>query len=195
VRDDAHGWDDRAATGCRLVHSTWSAAPPPKAQKKAVATKSKVSGESPFEVGEEVEGFFDEDNEWYGAKVTKLQKEGGKVQVVWDDDDGEKYDLEPGYIRKKISNVDRNGPFQAGEAVMAYCHDDGSVYPGIIQQDNGDGSFSLLWDEDGSAYTCKDAEMRKVAPMLDEGELELGMKVRGQITSVREWRILQLWRL
>lgn len=131
--------------------------------------------------------FFDEDNEWYGAKVTKLQKEGGKVQVVWDDDDGQKYDLEPGYIRKKISNVDRNGPFQAGEAVMAYCSDDDSVYPGIIQTENEDGSFTVLWDEDGSECKCNEAEMRKVAPMLDEGDLEVGMKVRGQITNMRDF--------
>mmetsp|Transcript_24269 Transcript_24269/g.70030 ORF Transcript_24269/g.70030 Transcript_24269/m.70030 type:complete len:418 (-) Transcript_24269:67-1320(-) len=162
-------------------------APAPKTQKaaKTAAKKAAKTGAAAFEIGESIEGYYDDDNDWFPAKVLK-DLGGGKWTVAWEEDSAE-YNLEPGYIRKKISEVDRDGPFLAGEAVEALSDEDEEWYGGIIQTDNGDGTFTLLWDEDGSEYTCKAEAMKKVVPKLELEELSMGQKLRGTVSNIREF--------
>jgi len=138
-----------------------------------------------FEVGELIEALSKDDNQWYAAKVLKDLGD-RSFKVSWVEDDTEQ-DLTPGYVRKKISEVDRDGPFLPGEAVEALYEEEGKMYTGIIQKINEDGTFLLLWDEDGEEYTCKPEVMMKIAPKIELSELEVGQKTKGMVRSVRDF--------
>lgn len=80
--------------------------------------------------------------------------------------------------------------FQMGDAVEAVFPDDGEWYPGTIEKDNGDGTFEVHWqDPDGGPETspCKPSDMKKAVRRTPLHELKTGSKVRGTITSVRDF--------
>lgn len=154
-------------------------------QTSASLKAGKAKSGSMFAVGERVEAFFDDEQSWYPAKVIKDNGE-GRFTVAWEEDDAE-CRVEPGYIRKRISDVDRDGPFVVGEAVKALCEDDESWYLGILQKENGDGTFTVLWDEDGQEAIVKVENMMKVMPLLEISALSFGMKLRGTVGNIRDF--------
>jgi len=156
-----------------------------KDEKKALPSKPATAGDSIYAIGDAVEGYFEEEDTWYAAKVVKDNGK-GRFTIAWEEDD-EEFLCQPTYIRKKASEVDRFGPFVPGEMVEALSDEDESYYAGIIQRDNGDGTFMLLWWEDGSEYTCKADAMKKIVPDLEVEELKPGMKFKGTVQSVQNY--------
>jgi len=153
--------------------------PKPKAKKA-----SAKPGEGPFAEDEVVEAYFEDDQQWYPGKVTKDL--GGTYEVAWTEDEGSQ-ECGPGYIRKQLSEVDRDGPFMPGEAVKAFYEEENTWYTGIIQTENKDGTFTLLWDEDGEEYNAKPEAMIKLAPTIPVDELERGQQLRGIVKRIKEF--------
>jgi len=175
--------DDSSASGRE------AAAAPASTQAKRAAAKTagaKRGADSAFEAGELVEAFFDDDSSWYEAKVLKNLGD-AQYSIAWIEDN-EEAEVGPGYIRKKIADVDPATPFQVGEAVRALYAEEETWYEGIIQRDNGDGTFTVMWDEDGEEYTIRPEDgMRKIAPRFEITTLHKGQKITGEVKSIQQY--------
>jgi len=149
--------------------------------------KASDGSEAMFEVGEIVEAYFEDDDAWYDANVLKaMSRDTFHVAWVTDSENGEQ-ECNPGYIRKRMSQADRDGPFEAGESVKVFYEEENTWYSGILQEEHADGTWTLLWEEDGEQHTCKPELMRKNVRRLELDELKAGQKLKGHVMSLREY--------
>lgn len=93
----------------------------------------------------------------------------------------------PATSAKKTTDVSWDEPFEAGEAVEAFYDEEEKWYTGIIQKENSDGTFTLLWDEDGEEYTLPEGNMKKICPRKTFDDLAVGQKVKGSVSVVRDF--------
>jgi len=159
---------DGQKTGARLQRR--SGVRKPQAKKAAFAVG---------ELAEASEDIID----WYEVKVLKDLGEGSwQVARL---KTGVKQKCEPGYIRKKISEVDQDGPFMAGEHVRFFFERKETWFgaTGVLQTEHADGSFTLIKDEDGEDFTCTPDKMIKLGPISKLSDLKAGMKVRGMVAK------------
>ena len=85
-----------------------------------------------------------------------------------------------GLLRPWFSFKGEEHDFKKGDKVQAFCEDDDEYYEATIHMDNGDGTFSIVWDEDGEDYVAK----RNHLKLLRLSELEEGSKVEVFVESV-----------
>eukprot|EP00929_Paragymnodinium_shiwhaense_P020793 TRINITY_DN13741_c0_g1_i1.p2 TRINITY_DN13741_c0_g1~~TRINITY_DN13741_c0_g1_i1.p2 ORF type:complete len:368 (+),score=75.93 TRINITY_DN13741_c0_g1_i1:94-1197(+) len=80
--------------------------------------------------------------------------------------------------------------YKVGDTVEAVFPDDGEWYPGVVEKDNGDGTFEIKWDDpDGGPESspCKTDEMNKIVPKIPLEKLTPGEKMKGTVTNVMDF--------
>jgi len=141
--------------------------------------------DSAIAVGDAVEGLYPDDEQWYPGVVDKVNGD-GTYTVKWEDPDGgpESHNLEAASIKKIIIYKD----YKVGEAVEGVFPDDGMWYPGEVTNVNGDGSFTVKWeDPDGGPETSDLQPQDMKYPPIPFEKLEVGQKYSGTVRSVLDF--------
>ncbi|CAL1167631.1 unnamed protein product [Cladocopium goreaui] len=85
-----------------------------------------------------------------------------------------------GLLRPWFTYKGEEHNFKSGDKVQAFYEDDEDYYQATVYKDNGDGTFLIVWDEDGEEHVAKKNHLK----LLRLSELEEGSKVEVFVESV-----------
>jgi len=101
-------------------------------------------GDDEAAVGDRVKAMSPDDDSWYPGELTKKNDDGTFV-VKWDDPDGGPETANVGNDNIKLIVVFKD--YVVGDEVKAESPDDNSLYDGVIDKVNADGTFTVKWDD------------------------------------------------
>jgi hypothetical protein len=97
-----------------------------------------------YEIDETIEIRPEEDGMWYEGKI--IQDHGGGVFDI-QIPDGPVFKNLPQSVLRRPRSTDDTRPLQVGNKVLARFDEDDNYFPGIIVADNGDGTYSVQYDD------------------------------------------------
>lgn len=148
--------------------------------------------------GDRVRAVWEEDGTWCDGELISERNDG---MLIVKYDDGE---VEAAVGRDNVRKVVDPprlwmAPYESGdpapkvgEVVHAKFPDDGQWYAGIVEKDNGDGSFVIKWDDPDGGQTessVQHADIRTRKWRKAESDLTFGRKIRAVATNVVQFGV------
>jgi len=133
--------------------------------------------DAPFYPGDAVEVRSNE--EWKAATVQRDHRD-GTFTITWQDG-FEARDVPAEHMRL-LKKAKQPAHFFAGDVVEAMWEDDEVWYPAKLLRNEGDGSFTVKWDEDGEESAVSTKHLRHPAPRRPLRGLQPGKQLRGTVT-------------
>ncbi|CAK0909662.1 unnamed protein product [Prorocentrum cordatum] len=121
-------------------------APAPAAAAVPAGVSAAATASPPAEVGKYVLAQFPPDEQWYYGKLIKA--EGKDFVVKWDEPDENEPESKVGVDSMVVLPEPA-----AGDKVKCVWEEDGSWHDGTLVKSNGDGTFVVSYNEDGSEAT------------------------------------------
>jgi len=124
-----------------------------KAENMKLKKKSPVSVE--YQAGDPVEGYFEEEEKWYTARV-KMNNGDGTIKLTWDED-GEEYDAEPKHIKLPVPKIPLSElePGQKFKGTVGRCFKFGTFVDIGAERD---GLVSPYYQYEGDEYKPKEGD-------------------------------------
>jgi len=144
-------------------------------------------------VGDHLEALYPDDEDWYTGKITK-DAGGGKWEITWDDPDG---GPESHVVEAENIKAIEIPTFEVDDTVEAVYPDDENWYTGVVKEVKSRGAaptnedtYVVAWDDsDGGpeSSVVKVTDMRAYVKRIPLQDLQRKQKMRGTVTSIREF--------
>lgn len=88
---------------------------------------------------------------------------------------------------KKETSKQETSEFLVGDKVDALYDEEEKTYQAIVQRDNEDGTFTIMWTEGGESYTCKTENMKLKARLSKKLSFQAGDPIVGLYHEDEKW--------